>query len=78
MQEEWARSARCFGIAEAHAQRTGIHRDPADEAFLAPRIQAAREALGSDCFVAAETAGRALSYESGIEEVRSWLDGGAR
>ena len=42
LQEEWAQSARYFGIAEADAQRTGIHRDPADEAFLAPRIQAAR------------------------------------
>ena len=78
LQEEWAQSARYFGIAEADAQRTGIHRDPADEAFLAPRIQAAREALGSDGFIAAEAAGRALSYESGIEEVRRWLEGGAR
>ena len=78
LQEEWARSARCFGIAEAHAQRTGIHRDPADEAFLAPRIQEARDALGSDGFAAAEASGRALSYESGIEEVRRWLDGSAR
>ncbi len=75
--EEWARSARYFGIAEAEAQRTGIHRDPVDEAFLAPRIQAAREALGNDGFAAAEASGRALSYESGIEEVRRWLGGDA-
>ncbi len=73
LEEEWAQSARYFGISEAHAQQTGLHRDPADEAFLAPRIQAVREALGNDGFAAAEVLGRARSYEQGIEEIRGWL-----
>ena len=29
-----------FGMAEAQAERTGLHRDPADEAFLAPLVAA--------------------------------------
>ena len=78
LQEAWAQAARYFGIAEAQARRTGMHRDPTDEAFLAPRIDAAREGLGKEAFAAAEAAGRTLSYEVGIEEVRSWLEGRAR
>ena len=77
LQKTWSRSARYFGIAEAHAQKTGIHRDPADEAFLSPRITAAREALGDDSFASAEASGRALSYENGIVEIRTWLEGSA-
>jgi len=78
LQEEWPTSARYFGISEAHGKRTGIHRDPTDEAFLAPRIQAARDALGGNGFTAAEASGQALSYERGIEEIRGWLEGGVR
>ena len=43
-----AQSARYPGLSEALAQQIGIHRDPADEAFLAPRIAATREAMGND------------------------------
>ena len=50
-----------------------MHRDPADEAFLAPRVQSARAALGHSTFAQAEQSGRLLSYEDGIAEVRSWL-----
>jgi predicted ATPase/class 3 adenylate cyclase len=78
LQKEWPTSARYFGISEAHGKRTGIHRDPTDEAFLAPRIQAARDALGGDGFTAAEASGQAISYERGIEEIRGWLEGGVR
>ncbi len=73
LQEDWRRSARFFGAAEAQAQRTGMHRDPADEAFLAPRIEAARAALGDEGFAAVESAGRSLAYEAGIKEVKAWL-----
>ena len=31
--QEWADAARFFGAAEAQAAQTGLHRDPADEAF---------------------------------------------
>jgi predicted ATPase/class 3 adenylate cyclase len=78
LEEAWARCARYFGLSEAHGQRTGIHRDPADEAFLAPRVQLAHAALGDAAFAADEASGRALSYEDGIEDLRRWLEGGTR
>lgn len=70
---ETERAARFYGMAEAQAERTGIHRDPADDAFLVPRMIKARETLGEAVFAAAEAGGRALSYEQAIAEVRAWL-----
>ena len=70
---EWERAARFFGVAEVQAALTGLHRDPADEAFLAPLIARAREALGEEQFGTAEAAGRALGYEEAMQEVRGWL-----
>jgi predicted ATPase/class 3 adenylate cyclase len=75
LQAAWSEAARFFGSAQAQAQRSGMHRDPADEAFLAPRIAAARAGLGHETFAAAEAAGRTLAYEAGMEEVRRWLEG---
>ncbi|HJU23751.1 MAG TPA: tetratricopeptide repeat protein, partial [Casimicrobiaceae bacterium] len=72
---EWERAARLFGAAEAHAQSTGLHRDPADEAFLAPRIDAARRALGDATFAPSEAAGRALAYDEAKAQARAWLAG---
>jgi predicted ATPase/class 3 adenylate cyclase len=72
---EWKRAARFFGIVEAQAEQTGYHRDPSDEAFLAPLITQARTVLGIDTFNEAETEGRAVSYDDAIEEARAWLTG---
>jgi predicted ATPase/class 3 adenylate cyclase len=73
--EEWSRAARFFGIVEAQAERTGYHRDPSDEAFLAPFMAKARTVLGEDTFNGAEAEGRAISYDAAIDEARSWLTG---
>ena len=72
---EWERSVRFYGAAEAQTAATGLHRDPADEAFLAPLIATAREQLGPDAFAAAGAAGRALDYDHAIAELRDWLEG---
>ena len=72
--QEWERAAQFYGAAEAQTGNTGIHRDPADEAFLAPLVEKARNALGSDAFNAAELSGRALSYEKAMWEARAWLE----
>ena len=72
--EEWEFAARFYGAAEAQAGQTGLRRDPADEAFLAPRIAQAREAMAAAAFVAAEAAGRALVYEEAMSELRAWLE----
>jgi predicted ATPase/class 3 adenylate cyclase len=70
---EWVRTARFFGSAEAQAQQTALRRDPADEAFLAPLIVAARIALGDAAFTDAENSGRGLTYENAMEEAQAWL-----
>ncbi len=54
--------------------QTGLQRDPADEAFLAPLIGQARNALGTASSTAAATSGRALGYEEAIAETRTWLE----
>ena len=63
---------RSSGSATA---QTGLHRDPADEAFLAPFIAKARDALGEAAFGAAEAAGKALSNEAAMTEAQAWLGG---
>lgn len=71
---EWERVARLYGAAEAQTGHTGLHRDPADEAFLSPLITKAQTALGANQFATAESGGRALSYEQAMVEVRTWLE----
>ena len=70
---EWEHAVRFFGAAEAQTGESGLHRDPADDAFLTPLVAQAREALGTDAFGAAEAAGRALSYEQAMAQARDWL-----
>ena len=75
--KQWQRAARFYGAAEGQTERTGLHRDPTDEMFLAPLIARAREAVGSAAFAAAATAGRALNYEEAAVEARAWLENGS-
>ncbi len=71
--EDWERATRFFGAVEAHTDQTGLHRDPADEAFLAPLIARARQVLGDARFAALEQAGRSMSYDQAFAEARAWL-----
>jgi tetratricopeptide (TPR) repeat protein len=75
---EWARAARFFGVAEAQTGETGICRDPADQAFLAPLMTKARDALGAAGYDEAESAGRALPYATALDEARAWLTASPR
>jgi hypothetical protein len=70
---DWPRVARFYGAAEAEAARTGLRRDPTDEAFLAPLVARARRSDGADVFLNREIAGRSLTYADAIEEARKWL-----
>ena len=72
---DWPRAARFYGAAEAQAVRSGLRRDPADEAFLRPLVSQARAQLGDARFTAAEQAGRALADENALGEAREWLKG---
>jgi predicted ATPase/class 3 adenylate cyclase len=67
-------AARLYGAAQAHGERSGFHRDPADEAFLAPLIAQAKQVLGEVMFNIAEATGRGLSYELAMAEARKWLE----
>ena len=78
LDEDHARAARFYGAAEANASDSGIHRDSADEAFLAPLVARSRDALDAAAFSAAEQEGRALGYDAAIEDARAWLAGRAR
>ena len=66
-----ARALRYFGAAEASTRITGIARDPADDAFLQPLIESARQAPEAP---EAERAGREAAYEVVLAEVRAWVD----
>jgi len=70
---DWECAARFNGTAEALRDQLGYHREPTDEASLASLVLRAREALGAAAFTASQSAGRTLSYDSAITEVRSWL-----
>jgi hypothetical protein len=74
LRRDCGQAARFFGAAEAQMGKTGLHRDPADEAFLKPLIARARKTLGEADFASAEAAGRALSYDQGLAQARTWLD----
>jgi len=76
-QSDWKRALRFYGAAEGHAARTQLQRDPVDEAFLAPLIARARDALGVEDFAATRDAGLALSYGQAIGEASAWLKASA-
>jgi predicted ATPase/class 3 adenylate cyclase len=73
LQRDWKRAARFFGAAEAYAGETGVRRDPADESFLAPRMELARSALGASVFHDVETQGRGVDSAQVLRETRAWL-----
>jgi predicted ATPase/class 3 adenylate cyclase len=74
LRKEWKQAARWYGAAEAEAQRTGLQRDPADEAFLAPLIAEARQTLGESAFAAEQAGGGALAWEAAALEASGWLE----
>ncbi len=71
---DWERAARLWGAADAQAEQLGRRPDPFDREFLSPLIARARQALGESAFAAAETTGRATSYEVAMAEARAWLE----
>jgi predicted ATPase/class 3 adenylate cyclase len=70
---EAERAARYYGAAEVQTGITGIHRDPADDAFLRPVIAQTRAALGALRFDAEEASGRAIPFQRVVDDVRAWL-----
>jgi hypothetical protein len=74
---DYERAARLHGVAAAQAAETGLQRDAADEAFLAPLVARARAGLPAGAFAAAEAAGREQALDATLAELRTWLAPGA-
>jgi len=72
---EAERCARFLGASEALGVITGLRRDAADDAFVAPLVRRAREACPAEAFEAAYGAGRTLGYDEAVDEARAWLAG---
>ena len=74
LSSDWDLAARFYGAAEAQNATTGLHRDPSDDAFLAPLMDKVRGALGSSAFGTSERDGRGRSYAEAMAEARGWLE----
>ena len=70
----WERAAYLFGIAETQNALTGMSRDPADEAFVAPIVTRAHEKLGGERFATAQREGAACTWDDAIAAVRMFLE----
>ena len=68
-----ARAARLLGAANALAEDTGLHRHPADDAFLVPFVARARDALAADAWRAEEAKGRSLDFSQAMRDVAAGL-----
>ena len=64
---------RLHGLAETENAASGIRRDAADGAFLAPFLAAARAALGA-AFEPAVQAGRSADFDTAWAGLLPWLD----
>jgi predicted ATPase/class 3 adenylate cyclase len=71
--DDWSRAARQYGAAEALAAQTGIARDPADTAFLAPLVSRIKACLGAESYGRLEAEGRTLSYDEAMADASAWL-----
>ena len=70
---DWTLAGHLFGAAEAQTAQTGLQRDAADEAFLAPLVAQARQALGAEGFAIVEAQGRALRSDDALAQALIWL-----
>jgi tetratricopeptide (TPR) repeat protein len=73
----WAVAAELFGAAEAQALRSGLRRDAADEAFLAPLMDRTRAALGTEQYDRLEAGRRILPLTAALARARAWLQDAA-
>ncbi len=71
--QDWHAAAAFFGDAEAQQHEAGQRRDPTDEAFLAPLIEATQKALGAVAFDASQALGRQRAQQDSLQCLRDWL-----
>jgi predicted ATPase len=73
LRHEYVQAARFHGMADSQLRQSGMQRDPADRAFLAPWVADARRELAPAVFVDAQSAGAALAYSDAVAEARRWI-----
>ena len=69
---EHALAARWYGLAQTHYQRASLHRDAADDAFIAAAIAPVRAALGGGFDTLADQ-GRDQGFEASWGRLLQWL-----
>jgi predicted ATPase/class 3 adenylate cyclase len=70
---DWHRAALFFGLTESQYPAAGIHRDAADQAFLRPLLETARQAMGNAAFERAIALSSAARLDATWAELRDWL-----
>jgi len=75
VQREWEMAARWFGVADAQAKLSGLRRDPADDAFVAPLLELTRSALGDVDFESLQREGTATAASTALAKASEWLAG---
>jgi len=73
VQERWEQAARFAAAATFHNERMNWPLDPADQAFADSLHERIRTALSDESFEAEQIAGRALTFDEAVSEVRNWL-----
>ena len=73
MDGDAASAARLTGAANALAEDTGLHRHPADEAFVVPLVERARSALAPESWRAEEALGHSLDFAQAMDVAASIL-----
>lgn len=74
VQQRWQEAAWLFGAVQAQMHKTGLRRDPADEAFLAPLMANARQMLGELEFSVALAQGEAVELDAAFRRLRQGLE----
>ncbi len=69
--KDWRRALCYFDAAEVQAARTGLRRDPADQAFIAPRLEQMRKQASPA--EAARARHEHLPFEQVLAELSPWL-----
>jgi len=70
---DWPRAAEFYGHARAQRQQSGIRRDAVDEAFISPRIERVRAALGDPAYERASAIGAQRPRHDVLPALRRWL-----
>ncbi|NJR72462.1 MAG: tetratricopeptide repeat protein [Gammaproteobacteria bacterium] len=73
LNQDWQQAARFIGVAVTLLGETGLARDPADEAFVAPRLALVKASLATTQYQTMLALGRAQHYAETLRALNTWL-----